>query len=226
MFQYPYTQYHQLNLDYILQEVESLSELESTLTEYYTELKNEYTEIKNSIDIINSTIDSNYNELSNKINQLENDVENELVQLEQLLKLYVDSEINSESERITEDYTNLINDVNLKVERYYGVLSNLITTAITECKEYTDYIFEHGLGNLTVLNYFTGEYVTLQDMINYLSMFHVETDATYECITNEGKTYEEMGDFTYGFIVKYGLDKTSTVTYNEETGTLFLVLED
>lgn len=58
-----------------------------------------------------------------------------------------------------------------------------------------EYILEQvgkGLVTLKVLNYFTGEYVTVQEMFDYLANFHLSNAATYAQILAKDFTYNEM----------------------------------
>lgn len=58
-----------------------------------------------------------------------------------------------------------------------------------------DYIFERIAGELVdvkVINYFTGEAVSIQDMFDYLAQFHTENAMTYIELENAFKTYDEL----------------------------------
>lgn len=220
-FIYPYTNYHELNLDYILEEISDLKSLEDTLTNYYNELKTEFTEIESEINTINNTISDNYSDLNSKITALTDETEAALLDI----RSYIDNSISECKESLTEDYTELINQLEVKVDTYYNTLLNAITLAIETCKEYTDEQVADGLKNIKIRNYFTSEETTVQEMFDILAMLHVENDATYGDIAIENVTYEDLQSYTYEFLLRYGLHQNQTYEYDANTETLFIYLE-
>lgn len=58
-----------------------------------------------------------------------------------------------------------------------------------------EYILEEvakGLVTIKVLNYFTGEYVSVQEMFDYLAGFHLQNAATYNQINAKEFTYNQI----------------------------------
>ena len=56
-----------------------------------------------------------------------------------------------------------------------------------------EYIVEQttkALSTVTVLNYFTGERISIQDMFDYLAQFHLQNAITYEQIESRQKTVD------------------------------------
>ena len=224
-FKFPYTNYHELNLDWILDEITSLSELEDRFQELYDELVSEFSTIE-------QTISDNYTELKaadvtlqSNIDALRLEVVGELDEI----KTYTDSLVEDVRNELVTDYSDKISALTTKVEEYYITLNRYIVEAIEECKDYTDEKLEDGLSNISVINYFTGERITIQEMLNYLSQFHVSESARYENIINDNITYDELQTFTYEFLIKYGThgstDSTVEGSYTYEPNDENLIID-
>lgn len=65
--------------------------------------------------------------------------------------------------------------------------------AIQQNNEYIfEVLSEDVLGALRVTNYFTGERVTVQEMLNYLAQLHVDDGLTYAELAARNKTYTQL----------------------------------
>lgn len=93
-----------------------------------------------------------------------------------------------------------------KFAEYDDRLANTIYLANaytdTAIAQNNDYIIEEttkAFGAIKVLNYFTGAYVTIQEMFNYLAQFHLEDAITYTDLAAAEITYTELIalDITY-----------------------------
>ena len=73
-----------------------------------------------------------------------------------------------------------------------------------------EYIFreieDNILANVTVINYFTGERMSVQDMFNYLASLHLQNAITYNGLRDKNLTYTELAtkSITYTELVKNG----------------------
>lgn len=65
-------------------------------------------------------------------------------------------------------------------------------TAIQQNNEYLLAEIGKGIINVKVLNYFTGAYVTIQEMFDYLAGFHLENAITFNQLISRDKTYNEL----------------------------------
>lgn len=105
------------------------------------------------------------------------------------------------------DYVN--NNITLMNSRIDGFDSRL-TNEIIGVNARTDlaieqnntYILEEvgkGFVQMKVINYFTGEAVTVQEMFDYLAQFHLDNAITYTEMVAEEKTYAQLArlDITY-----------------------------
>lgn len=64
--------------------------------------------------------------------------------------------------------------------------------AIQQNNEYLLDLIAKDQLNIKVLNYFTGEYVSVQEMFDYLSQFHLQNAITYEQLASRNITYDGL----------------------------------
>lgn len=111
--------------------------------------------------------------------------------------------------RVTEEVNRLINSVN----NFYTVLNN-IAAAINQR---TDMVIQENnnmlltemqryLSNILVMNYITGDQMSIQDMFNYLCMFHLTDPITYTELYVTSTTYTALValNMTYTDLVTRG----------------------
>lgn len=95
-----------------------------------------------------------------------------------------------------ETYSNTLNNLNKKVDDSVLAINARTDAVIKQNNEYIIRKVTEQVGDvLVVLNPFTGEYVPVQVMIDYLSSLHMPYVATYEDVENSGKTWQEVNDF-------------------------------
>lgn len=64
--------------------------------------------------------------------------------------------------------------------------------AIEQNNEYLKEYISDQVIDVKVLNYFTGDYVTIQEMLDYLAAFHATGGITYNQLATREKTYTEL----------------------------------
>lgn len=64
--------------------------------------------------------------------------------------------------------------------------------AIEQNNEYLKEYISDQVIDVKVLNYFTGDYVTIQSMLDYLAAFHARDGITYNQLAAREKTYTEL----------------------------------
>lgn len=89
----------------------------------------------------------------------------------------------------------------------FNVLTNSISANIkTAIDQYNTYLMEYlskQLIGIKVINFFTGEKVSVQEMFDTLALLHVTDGLTYSEIASRGYTYQEInticinGSYTY-----------------------------
>lgn len=185
---YPYTDFHELNLDWLLNEV---STIENRIDKLHDELKAELTvELKAYVDDEIASLSNAFEELSNKFDLLDSHVD-ELDAAFADFTTYVNNEIAGFKRYIDDQIT----ATNLRTDLMIASNNQFLIDTMAE-----------QLRNMTVLNFFNGEYVTIQQMFNILAQLHLTDGISYSQITARGYTYGsiEALNITYGDIVNHG----------------------
>lgn len=188
---YPYTDIHEMNLDYVLKQLEifrtELATLEDKVYNRVMEM------VQPQIDTIYITVVN----LESAFSLFKSDIQNQIDNFE--------LEINSEIADLEVRFTQLINTVN---------------SLIAEAKLYSDIQNENlynrivddinngviGIGDVKVINYITGETMTVQQMFDYLCTFHLTNPITYTQLALKSIDYASLAalNLTYTDIIVNG----------------------
>lgn len=185
---YPYTDFHELNLDWLLNEV---STIEHRIDALHDLLKEELTtELKVYVDNQLASLEREFNELSNKFDVLDVHV-SELDAAFANFTTYVNNEISGFRRYID----NQITATNARTDIMIASNNQFLIETMAE-----------QLRSMTVLNFFNGQYVSVQEMFNTLAQLHLTDGITYQQITARGYTYGsiESLNVTYGDIINHG----------------------
>lgn len=169
--------------------------------------------------------------LLHKMGELEGRLDSIVEETLKLTKEYVDERLVNVLEQITEvrnaiknveDSTNVLSD---KLITEVARLESLISAAEQKAQELfviannrtdlqiqrnNEYIFreieDNILANITVINYFTGERTSVQNMFDYLASLHLQNSITYNGLIDKNLTYTELAakNITYTELVKNG----------------------
>ena len=185
---YPYTDFHELNLDWILQEMKSLQDqmdgllqeavaqatanAESYVDSKLGTIETEFAQIQRDFNTLNAHVDA----LDALVEQFNINILNQI----DLLKQYVDNGL--EADRLQ------------------------MQLLISQNNEYLLREMESYLAQIKVINYFTGEKVTIQDMFNYLAMLHLNDSIDYDTMAARNKTYTQLAalNITYTNLALHG----------------------
>ena len=185
---YPYTDFHELNLDWLLDRMRKLEdELNNALETLSTEIYNQ----------VMTDLQPTLTGLRNDLNALTNDYNTLRGQFEEL-----DAEFDA--------FTAYVNSQILNLQTY-------VDAQAAACNEYTnlrivqnnDYILSQltqYLSQIKVINFFTGDLVSVQDMFDYLASLHATDALDYDTMSLRAKTYTELAAFgkTYTELVMSG----------------------
>lgn len=177
---FPYTDFHEINLDWILNKVKEFQERIDSFEDAILKKANDYT-------------DSEILKLSQKIS-----------------KEFVDftKEITDKIANIDSNYAQFVNYVNNRItlmENELIKMNDYIQTILKQANEYTTqaiinnnaYIINEttkALSTVKVINYFTGEKISIQEMFDYLCYFHLENAINYTVMASRKKTYTEFNN--------------------------------
>lgn len=171
---YPYSDLHDINLDFVLRR---MVELEADLERIKQEAIDAATE--NAKEYIDSLLGGF------------------LAEFEQLKRDF--AALNTNVESLNNNFTAFVTYVNNEiaqikdtVDANYLAVNESVNQKITDAK---DEIFNNlatELSNVKVINFFTGESISVQDMFNYLSMLHVSDSIDYDTMALRAKTYTQL----------------------------------
>ena len=158
--------------------------------------------------------------LVKKINELVDALNNISIDILQEANSYTDTQIaNARSEfdakvkeieelerRLAEQYYDFTNVVNARIQfisNEVNRIDNKIDDEIIGANEYTnqaiknnnEYLIEElsqGVSNFTVINYFTGEKITVQNMFDTLAQLHIQNPMTYDIYANKNISYSAL----------------------------------
>ena len=184
-YEYPYTDPNRYNADWLLNKMKELEGRLDGIVEEALALTKTY--VDNRLETYQSQIESikrEIAEVSQRTDTLSAHVANEVLRLESKI---LDAERKAESLFIIAN-----NRTDLQIERN------------------NEYIFreieDNILGNITVINYFTGERMSVQSMFDYLASLHLQNAITYNGLRDKNLTYTELiaKSITYTELVKNG----------------------
>lgn len=184
-YEYPYTDPNRYNADWLLNKMKELEGRLDGIVEETLALTKTY--VDSRLETYQSQIKSirlEIEELSQRTDTLSTHVANEVLRLESKI---LDAERKAESLFIIAN-----NRTDLQIERN------------------NEYIFreieDNILSNVTVINYFTGEHMTVQGMFDYLASLHAENAITYNGLRDKNLTYDELiaKSISYTALVKNG----------------------
>lgn len=135
------------------------------------ELSNVYTDQQ-----INKLRDEFTTELNSRIAEVNASINN------------LDTKYNTETNRLQEEINNLTAEIN-------AIVQSIDLSIDVKLKEYDASIKSYiatQLIDVRVINYFTGESVTVQEMFDYLASLHVDNGLTYQELADRGYTYSRL----------------------------------
>ena len=201
---WPYSNFHDLNLDWILQKIKEYEARLDRIVEEAVAQANSYTD---------QQIAQFRTEFDNLVVQVEQEVENMLSTVDNAI-----DRLTHEQQDFIETATTQINAINERVDS----LEESISASVDGMRAYTnqaiqdnnemlfDYI-ESSLIDVHVVNYVTGRKVTIQEMFDSLAQFHLQNPLTYNQLAGKEVTYAELSalNATYSKLIS---DAGSIVT--------------
>ena len=180
---------------------------------YYEDICKLIAKINELVDVVNNIkldiLDDANAYTDEEIRKMESRV-NDAVNSVIALKQEIENEFN-DFKNITEE---TLNEFSEKIDLLYDHVNDIVYSinARTDLviKQNNEFIFKeienNILKNITVLNYFTGENVSVQEMFNYLSMFHLENAMTYAVLYTKNITVDYLVGkrITYTDLVRNG----------------------
>ena len=165
--QFPYTNFHDLNLDWVLKEVKRVSEAVDKWSTEVLDAAKAYTDEKIAAEA----------DRANQANlELKQTVETAIRDFQNV----VNGALSGFQEQLKQQDAEI--DANLVAARGYT------NAQIAQNNEFRREEISKGLIDLKVLNLFTGKYVTVQEMFDYLAAFHLTGAISVAQIGNAQRT--------------------------------------
>ena len=184
-YEYPYTDPNRYNADWLLNKMKELEGRLDGIVEETLKLTKEY-------------VDNRLINYQKQISEIRRDIET----------LYdKDEELTVEMIQQVTRLEGLISLAERKAESLFIIANNRTDSLIEQNNEYIFREIEGNiLGNITVINYFTGERVTVQNMFDYLASLHLQNAITYNGLRDKNLTYTELvaKSISYTELVKNG----------------------
>ena len=184
-YEYPYTDPNRYNADWLLNKMKELKGRLNGIVEETLKLTKEY-------------VDDRLINYQAQISEIQRDIRT----------LYdKDAELSDEIIRQVMRLEGLISQAERKAESLFIIANDRTDLVIEQNNEYIFREIEDNiLGNITVINYFTGERVTVQNMFDYLASLHLQNAITYNGLRDKNLTYTELvsKSISYTELVKNG----------------------
>lgn len=178
---YPYLDFHELNSDYILSELAKIDARLDNITEEV---------VAKAIEAAEGYVDERIADVLADFDALRAEFDGVVSDFDDLRAEMADME---------EDFSDFVDHVNDRIDYFRDYIDaqiravNLRTDAAIEANnEYLLDNMETFLADIKVLNYFTGEYVSIQDMFDYLASLHVTDSISYDTMATRNKTYTQF----------------------------------
>lgn len=185
---YPYTDFHELNLDWLLNEI---STIEHRIDVLHDELKAELTtELKAYVDEELASVIEQFEDLQNFVDSLSDQF----------------NDLKFEFAAYEAEITNKVDNLTSYIDSQIQGCNNRTDILIASNNEYIIDRLGEELRNVKVINFFNGELVSVQEMFNTLAKLHLTDGISYNQIASRGYTYgsiEALG-LTYEDIIMHG----------------------
>ena len=187
--QYPYSNFHELNADFLLKR---LDDVEKSIKGIKEDIEGE---VFAYVQTVLAPYEQTLNNLISQVNALDVTVTNKLNEYNNTITAF-ENAVNAQIAQIRADLINSINAVN-----------SLTDTKIEQNNIYIIAQVMQNIGNVfTVIDPFTGDTVSIQEMVNTLAAFHITDGIDYATMNSRALTYAQFNalNLTYSQLLLHG----------------------
>lgn len=173
----PYTDFHEMNIDWVLAKIKELEARIDGIDESILSKTKEYTDeqlagYQAQVDQLRADLQAQYDAVERDFDRLQTSINVSLRQMEI---------------RIDELRADMIANINAVNER--------TDLAIEQNNVYILNELTHFLSGIQVLNALTGTEMSLQEMLNYLCTLHMVDAITYTALASKKNTYTQLAGY-------------------------------
>lgn len=187
-FRYPYTDLHELNLDWC---IAKLKEFEIRLETLKAEI------LHDALEATKEYVDEQLAGFLTEFDQLKRDfidLNNNFISLDSefiTLRNSVNAKIVELDNKINADILGVNQSVDIKLQNMYDRIFSDLSDSLAQIK---------------VINYFNGQRISIQDMFNTLAMLHLNDSIDYDTIAFRAKTYTQFAamNMTFENLIAHG----------------------
>lgn len=208
--QFPYIKLSDLNIDWLLEQVkkqvEELDELRDSITIFQQEIEDYVDEANAQLLLeVDTRLGNLEKELEEQYNEFVTTVNQQFADLEE----YFNGKFNEQEEKINDVLEQTEQDIADLTDEVIARTDAIEASLDLKIEQNNEYIFDRlqeGLVDIKVVNYFTGQLVTIQEMFDYLAQFHLTNPITYTVLATRGNSYNELVAYnkTYTELAKDG----------------------
>ena len=185
---FPYTNFHDLNLDWIIKEVIDLNKKVDNIEDRIVNLANVYTDEQVGL------LRNDFHDLENQFALFKASVNNQF------------AEYTATQDRAFADYKTMVNAKIYLLEQEIGDARAELKTMLRQANAYTDTsidmvllqlpgIITKNIKKAKVYNLLAGKYVTIQAMFDFLCLFHAPNAMTCGEMRDQNNTCTQISDY-------------------------------
>lgn len=173
----PYTDFHEMNLDWVLSKIKEIESSINNLDESILQKTKEYTDeqlagYQEQVNQLRVDLQAQYDAVERDFDRLQSSINVSLRQMEMRI------------DELRADMIANINAVNKRTD-----------LAIEQNNVYILNELAHFLSGIQVLNALTGTEMSLQEMLNYLCTLHMTDSITYTALASKQNTYTQLAGY-------------------------------
>ena len=197
--EYPYTDYHNLNLDWVISKIKEFEKRVNNIESDILEQANKYTD---------EQLEQAYKYTDEQLVTFREDYDNFI------------NEVNSKIAGLDDSYDKFVKEVSDRIALINARIDKMqdnVDSVLAQSNAYTqqaiinnnEYIIDQttkALSTVTVVNYFTGQRISIQEMFDYLAHFHLENAINYNQMNTRALTYTQFNtlNMTYTDLALHG----------------------